>query len=384
MSLHIVADENIPYAGEAFSPLGTVHRLPGRQMSRQDLQWADILLVRSITQVDEALLAGTRVRFVGTATIGIDHIDTRYLRANDIHWASAPGCNAVSAAEYVTAAALLAAEKLNRSPKRLTVGIIGCGNVGSRVQKRLSALGMRCLINDPPRARRDTGFQSVDREALSEADLICVHVPLTHEGEDATHHFLGEDFFRSLKPGAVFLNAARGQVVDEAGLKKALADRPDLTLMLDVWENEPCIDYELLNRCYLSTPHIAGYSIDGKLRGTEMLYNALCRHMHKEPAWSAQDVLPTPGVVELSFSDSLENDEIIRRAVLAAYDPRSDDARLRMTQHHPEDERCLSFDHLRKHYPQRREFAAVKLNIPSKRQRAIEALKALEFQVRAI
>ena len=263
--MNIVADENIPYVAEAFRKLGDVFTYPGRRIDSRAVKDAGILLVRSITKVDEHLLHGSGVRLVATATIGYDHIDLDYLRSEGIELASAAGCNASSVAEYVVAALLILARRHKFSLSGKTIGVVGVGNVGSRVVEKARILGMDVLQNDPPLERK-TGkacFRILD-ELLARSDILTLHVPLTREGQDATYHMADEALFRKMKNGSFLINTSRGAVVDNTHLVTALKQKRLEGAVLDVWEREPEINEGLLRAVDIGTSHIAGYSLDGK------------------------------------------------------------------------------------------------------------------------
>lgn len=377
--MKIIADENIPCVRQAFASLGDVTLLPGRGMRPEQVRAADLLLVRSVTRVDRELLAGSRVRFVGSATIGFDHVDRDYLQAQGIGFSTAPGSNATSAAEYVVSALLVLAERRGFDPAGKTVGIIGCGNVGSRVRHKLAALGMQCLVNDPPLQEQGGNDDFVSLERVLEADVITVHVPLTHGGPHPTRHLVDAAFLARLKPGAVFINTARGAVADNAALDQLLGERSDLAVVLDVWEGEPAINAGLLEKVDLGTPHIAGYSLDGKLRGTEMIYRAACEFLDVPVQWSAAAELPPGPALELAAGAGLL--QTVRAAVLQCYDVRDDDARLRQMLALPVAERAACFDRLRKEYPVRREFAQLMLPSGHMDARLQQVLAGLGFSV---
>ncbi len=355
--LRIVADENIPYVVDAFSTLGEVRTVAGRRVGPDDVRDADLLLVRSVTKVDAALLDGSAVRFVATATIGLDHLDLDYLARRGIAYASAPGSNANSVAEYIACALLALARRTGRTLRGMTAGVVGVGNVGSRVVEKLRALGLQVIKNDPPLQRRtgDESFRPLDE--IFEADVVTAHVPLTREGPDATFHLIDDAFLRRLKPDAFLFNTSRGAVADTAALLEyaGRSDRGPITL--DVWENEPTISCELLARVDLATPHIAGYSFDGKVKGCWMIYEAACRFLGVEPAWSMDAALPPPELPEIDVS-RLKGDpqDVLRQVCAAVYDIEADDARLRRLLRMEESERGAYFDRLRKEYPRRREF----------------------------
>ena len=351
--LKIVADENMPQVEAIFSRFGEVTLLPGRELSADDLKEADVLLVRSITQVNRELLVDTPVQFVGTATIGTDHIDQIYLHNHEITFSNAPGCNADAVVEYVLSSLFLVAEHQSFEPKDRTFGIIGVGNVGGRLQRRLQALGYNVLLNDPPRAEQEDGFVGL-AEILTKADVICVHTPLTKEGEHLTHHLLGEDELGRLKQDAIIINAGRGPVIDNQALLEVGKQRPDLTFILDVWEHEPRVNAALAERCAIVSPHIAGYSFDGKVRGTFMLYEALCKHLGQRCDAALDDFLP-----ESELASVEQGDLTVLELMQKVYDPRIDDYMLRETLSLPEIEQKQAFDQLRKQYRVRREFSSL-------------------------
>ena len=352
MTLNIVADENMPLVEETFGRHGNITRLPGRSMKREDLLHADILLVRSVTKVNADLLDGTPVKFVGTATIGTDHLDMAYMDKQGIYHTSAPGCNADSVAEYVVSC--LASLVLEGKVKlhELSAGIIGAGNVGSRVARRLEWLGIPQLIHDPPRAVREPSFQSQNLSALTNCSLICQHAPLTKDGDYPSQHLLDADFLGSLADGTVIISAGRGPVIDFKALEPHL-DR--LICCLDVWEPEPEISAQHLSKAHFASPHVAGYSLQSKWRGTTMLYEKFCalrgieHHAPKEPL--------SPPHIELKGSTWAE-------AVEQLYRPIDDTERMRknLTQC---DDVSKAFDQLRKNYPLRHEFSFPRFTGPA-------------------
>ncbi len=355
--MKIIADENIPCVERAFASLGEVSLLPGRGMQAAQVRDADILLVRSVTRVDSSLLEGSSVRFVGSATIGFDHVDRDYLQQRHIGFATAPGSNATSAAEYVVSALLVLSERQGFVLAGKTAGIIGCGNVGSRVRQRLAALGISCLVNDPPLQAGGDHDDFVSLDEVLQADIVTVHVPLTEGGPYPTRHLVDDAFLKRLKTGALFINISRGAVADNHALDRLLAIRTDLSVVLDVWENEPAISASLLQKVDLGTPHIAGYSYDGKLRGTEMIYRAACDYFAVPVQWQAADEVGRAASIDLRAQDAGDLLEVARLAVLACYDVRRDDQRLRETLSLPVAQRAAAFDRLRKDYPVRREFS---------------------------
>lgn len=350
----IVYDENIPYGLEAFSLLGESVSRPGRSIAREDLKEADLLIVRSITRVDRTLLEGTPVRFVGTATIGTDHIDRAYLNEAGIAFADAAGCNANSVSEYITSA-LLHLEKSNGSSfEGKTAGVVGVGNVGKRVAAKLRALGMKVLENDPPRAEAEgpEGFADLE-DLLEESDLVTLHTPLEKSGARPTHHLIGENELRRMKGSAFLFNTSRGAVVSGSALLSSLSQGGLAGVVLDVWEKEPTPDPNLLRLVDLATPHIAGYSLDGKLNGTRMMFEAACRFLGSSLAWDDR-WNPEVEVPEIDLDES--GRKSVAEAVHHVYPIWEDDGRMRGILELPEAERGPYFDRLRKEYPTRREF----------------------------
>jgi erythronate-4-phosphate dehydrogenase len=379
--MKIVADENIPCVAEAFASLGEVTLRSGRAMTAADVRDADILLVRSVTRAGPELLEGSRVRFVGSATIGFDHIDLDYLRTHGIGFATAPGSNATSAAEYVVSALLVLAEREGFALQGKRAGIVGCGNVGSRVQDRLMALGMNCLVNDPPLRAQGGHDEYVGLDDILDADVITFHVPFTRDGDWPTWHLADRTFLERLKPGAILVNTARGAVVDNAALDTLLSARDDLVVVLDVWEGEPAIREALLQKVDIGTPHIAGYSLDGKLRGTEMIYRAACEYVDRSADWRPVSALP--GRQVLTLEDIDDTGVALTQAVCFAYDIREDDARLREMMTLPMDQRPQYFDRLRKEYPVRREFSETVIRLAGGNNELERTLAALGFVVEA-
>ena len=361
VSMLIIADENIPGVDDAFSAFGEVRKLHGRHMKASDVKDAEVLLVRSITKVNEELLSGSKVKFVGSATIGTDHVDLNWLQQQGICFSNAPGCNAVSAAEYVLAAVLKLAHQQEMNLTEKTVGIIGCGNVGSRVKARFDAMGITCLVCDPPRAEKegdkegDTGF--VDMQAISRADIITVHVPLVTQGRHPTLGLLDAAFISQLSPGSTVINTSRGDVMNEQALKQRLIQQADLNTVLDVWENEPAIDAELVALASIATPHIAGYSTDGKLRATGQLHDAYSHFIKQQPVWDYHQALPDPAEPIITLQDG-EVSEVISEALSKVYDITRDDSVLRLLFEGVSTDAAAGFDLLRKQYPVRRECSA--------------------------
>jgi erythronate-4-phosphate dehydrogenase len=378
--MKIVADANIPFVRECFSSVGDVQVLSGRDITPGVVAEADALLVRSITPVNEALLAGSAVRFVGTATIGFDHVDVSYLEQCNIGFASAPGSNANSAAEYVIAALLEVGQRRHITLEGKSIGVIGVGNVGSRAARKCEALGMRVLRNDPPLQRQTGDSVYVPIEALYDCDFITIHTPLTREGIDKTFHLADARFFSSLRAGAVFVNASRGAVVATEALKAAIQSHRLRAAVLDVWEGEPSVDVTLLEKVDLGTPHIAGYSYDGKVAGMIMIYKAFCDHFGLSPKFDARDFLPPPEVPQLMVHvGEAADEELLARAVRQVYDIKRDDQNLRRVAQHKPKERGRFFDALRKNYPIRREFQNTAVTLDERRPSLASKLAGIGF-----
>ncbi|MEM7020713.1 MAG: 4-phosphoerythronate dehydrogenase, partial [Pseudomonadota bacterium] len=343
------------------------------------LRSADVLLVRSVTTVNQALLQDSSIQFVGTATIGVEHVDVEYLHKQNIGFASAPGSNANAVSEYVLSSLLCLAETRPFSLLDKTVGIIGHGNVGSLVAEKLKSLGVSCLLNDPPRAEVDSSHRYVDLDTVLSTDILTMHVPLVTTGRYPTYRLANQALFDRLAPDAIFINTSRGNVVDESALLDKLSSQPEFNAVLDVWQNEPNINLDLLQKVTLATPHIASYSLEGKLRGTSMLYQAVCRHFDIEATWPATVCLPEPSLQQLGFSSSATSEEILRVATRGCYDPRQDDAmmrRLLWTEH-----REGLFDNLRKNYILRREFDSLRIKLSGKNDQLEKTLSELGFAV---
>ncbi|MEW6989549.1 4-phosphoerythronate dehydrogenase [Colwelliaceae bacterium 6441] len=359
--MKIFYDENIPFAQAFFGDFGQLTAFSGREVSDKQIQSADILLVRSITQVNNTLLSlNNSLSFVGTATIGFDHIDKDYLKSRNIQFTSAPGCNAVSVAEYVLSSLVILAERYQLKLLEMTVGIIGGGNTGSRLSEKLSALGIKHVISDPFLAvdPLDTrNFVELD-EALK-CDVISLHIPKTTQGEHPTYHLINEQRLNALSPDQILINACRGEVIDNQALLKLKQSGHRLKVILDVWENEPEILQELIPYCEIATAHIAGYSLEGKARGTEMLYRALCKHLNVPVEKSLKDFLPQSGINQVEINQQFD-EILLNQLVKIVYDVRRDDGIFRQQINH-QHINSHAFDHIRKNYPARREFSAIQV-----------------------
>ena len=380
--MKIVADENIPFVEKCFSSIGQVRLASGREITPELVKDADILLVRSITKVGADLLTGSAVRFAATATIGTDHFDEEYLKQKGIGFASAPGSNANSVAEYVVAAMLALGKKHKFQLEGKSIGVVGVGNVGSKVAKKTTALGMKVLLNDPPLQRQTGEAKYLPLEELYGCDFITMHTPLTHEGVDKSFHLADSEFFSKLKSDAFFINTSRGGVVDTAVIKNAIASKAIAGAVLDVWENEPNIDPELLLAVDLSTPHIAGYSYDGKVAGMIMIYKAACRHFDIEAVCEIEDFLPEPDVPVIEVvPGSAEQQAIIQDTVQQVYVINRDDFNTREILIVDEDQRGQWFDDLRKNYPVRREFQNTRIVFKQPDKQLEAKLTGIGFKV---
>jgi len=375
--MKILADENIPHIKELFSPFAKIITCEGRKITHEKLEGVDVLFVRSITEVNKALLENSSVRFVGTSTIGVDHIDTKWLDKQGIAYINAPGCNAIAVAEYVLSGLFVLAEKYQIDLRTSKVGIIGAGNVGSSVSQRLDILGIPFGLYDPPLEASGDKRSMMTEQELAACEFMTIHVPLTtpENSQWPTENMVDERFFERMRGMKYLINTARGHVIDGRSLKDWLDSEPSHQAIIDVWENEPHIDRDLLEKCFLSTPHIAGHSREGKSRGTLMLYHGFCKHY--------------------GFEDTLDDDEILKRdlpkdiihlyqdqrfmealatAIWKVYDIRDDNKALRggLNKDIPR-----HFDRLRKGYKVRREFSAYRLDpvsIPDGSRRTLTEL----------
>jgi len=367
--MKIFFDENMPYAKEFFSDFCKADDLipfSGRDLNAQQIIDADVLLVRSITQVNETLLKNNKnISFVGTATIGMDHIDQSYLAKRNIAFHSAPGCNAISVAEYVVSSLVILAERYLLDLSKLTVGIVGGGNTGTRLSEKLTALNIQYKICDPllEKSEHDKRNFSSLNEVLN-CDVISLHVPKIVDGEYPTYHLLDEERLNNLKESQILISACRGEVIDNQALLALKKQGHGLKVVLDVWEGEPEVLIPLIEHIEIATAHIAGYSLEGKARGTEMLYQALCDHVDKrqhikiEPKHQLIKFLPPANISSIKLNQEF-NEVLLNQLVKMVYDVRRDDAIFRQQLS------SQGFDSLRKNYPIRREFSAVQVILSS-------------------
>ncbi|WP_297481135.1 4-phosphoerythronate dehydrogenase [uncultured Photobacterium sp.] len=386
--MKILIDENMPYAQELFSQLGDVIAKPGRTLTADDLVDIDALMIRSVTKVNADLIAkAAKLKFVGTATAGQDHVDHDLLAGKGITFTAAPGCNKVGVAEYVLSSLMVLGQQQNFSIFDRTVGIIGAGNVGTYLAKCLDALGIRYLLNDPLKQAEGDQRQFDSLETLlAECDVITAHTPITRDGEYPTHHLIDANFLAAMQPNAILINAARGPVVDNQALKQALQASVDgcgktLTAVLDVFEQEPLVDLALLPLLAFATPHVAGYGLEGKARGTTMVFNSFCQFLSNDHHALASDLLPIAPVPQVQLSRQWDEATLFSLIQLV-YDVRKDDGIFRREMLAAGDDNskmATAFDLMRKNYWDRREYSAI--TVAAKAEFAVESLAKLGFTV---
>lgn len=369
----IICATSVSFGAEAFSSLGDLRLVPESDINASAVQAADAVITRSKTRLNPALFAGSSVRFAGTCTAGIDHADPEGLAAMGIHFASAPGCNANAVSEYVVAALLEAHAATGFRFAGKILGVVGCGEVGSRVCAKAEALGMTVLRNDPPKeAAGHPGPWTPLTELLDRADVLTLHVPLVEEGPWPTRGLIGADELARLRPGALVLNACRGEVTDNAALLAARRSGQLSWLVLDVWDPEPGLPTELLAAADLASAHIAGHSVEGKVNGTRQIHDQLCACFGITHAWDPRPLMPPPESPDIRLPDEGGLEERLRVAVRAAYEIRMDDELLRSGG-------AVAFNALRRNYRDRREFDAHRVhNVPAG-ERAL--YRALGFRV---
>ncbi len=348
---NIVADENMPLVEQLFTNINGkpthIKKLAGRSITSSDLQNTDILLVRSVTQVNQSLLQDSNVRFVGSATIGTDHIDLDYLAQQNIQFSNAPGCNAQGVAEYVLTSIAYWAEQRGIDLTKIKVGIIGAGNVGSRVAKVFTRLGIDYVLNDPPLADAGDPRDFVGIEQIQQCDVVTCHVPFEKSGQYATYHLVDDTFLERVPDNSLLINSSRGALVDnKAALEIKLAGKA-IDYILDVWEGEPDVNIDLFEHTMIATPHIAGYSQEGKIRGTYQLYQAFNQWQGFQGETALDELLPE--APKWQWSGSLDG---LYQSLKPYYDIEADDQRMREVKA----DILQKFDHLRKTYPQRLEF----------------------------
>ncbi len=379
--MRIIIDENVLLGKETFSIIGEVTSVPGRSITPEVVKDADILVVRSITKVDEQLLRNSSVKFVGSATAGIDHVDTGYLESKGIGFSSAPGSNSNSVAEYVIAGLSQLAGKGKISLEEMSLGVVGVGNVGSKVVKKAKGLGIKVLQSDPPlfRETKDSVFRELDE--LMDCDVITLHVPLSHSGQDKTWKLFDEKRVAKMKRGSILINTSRGEVVDQSALKSALKRGYLSGAILDVWEEEPDIDNELLALVDIGTSHIAGYSYDGKVKGTRMVFDAICDFFSMDKQWKVELPMPEVPYIEKTVDETEHFARVIADVVFKVYDIRKDDRSLREVLNMEEKEKADFFDYLRANYWRRREFFNTLLKLKTENKHLKNSFRALGFDV---
>ncbi len=374
--MKIVCDNKIPFLKGVLEPYAEVVYLPGRETTPEVVRDADAIITRTRTKCDAALLEGSSVKVIATATIGFDHIDTAWCEAHGIVWKNAPGCNSWSVKQYMGSVLVTLARKHGFDLSGMTLGVVGVGNVGSKVAEIASLLGMKVLLNDPPRARREGsgGFVSLD-EIVDRSDIITLHVPLTREGCDATWHLFDEARISRLNDGQILMNSSRGPVVDNAALKEALKRRALKGAVLDVWEHEPDIDRELMGLLDIATPHIAGYSADGKANGTTASVRTVAEYLGLPlTEWSPAEMpLPAQPLEFTLDAAGKTRQQVLSEAVLHTYDVLDDD---RVLREHPE-----LFEKLRGDYPVRREFTAFSVRLEGGTPEEAEILTKIGFNL---
>ncbi|NOI56545.1 4-phosphoerythronate dehydrogenase [Vibrio coralliilyticus] len=373
--MKILIDENMPYAEQLFSQMGEVVLKSGRTLNADDLVDVDALMIRSVTKVNAELISkANRLKFVGTATAGMDHVDQALLKEKGIFFTAAPGCNKVGVAEYAFSVMMVLAQQQGFSVFDKTVGIIGAGQVGSYLQQCLEGIGIKVLINDPPKqaAGDERNFTPLDA-LLEQADIITTHTPITRDGDFPTHHLINETVLNKLRGDQILINAARGPVVDNTALKARLRKQDGFIAALDVFEFEPEVDMELLPLLAFATPHVAGYGLEGKARGTTMIFNSFCEFLNNDLRAHASELLPTAPVPELVLDRAWE-EATLHNLTQLVYDVRKDDALFRREISQPG-----AFDLMRKNYWDRREYSAVTLR--GNAEANLQPLAKLGFQI---
>lgn len=372
-----VADNKIPFLKGVLEPYADIQYLNPKDITHDVIKDKDALIIRTRTNCNSELLQETKIKFIATATIGFDHIDTAYCKRNNIKWINAPGCNSSSVMQYIASVLLTISSRKKINIADLTIGIVGVGNVGSKVERLAKIFGMNVLLNDPPRARKEGNERFVDLEELiSKSDIITFHVPLIKEGEDKTHHMADKNFFNKFNNRKIVINTSRGQVIETGAIKNAIKEKAVNASVLDVWENEPNIDMELLKMVDIATPHIAGYSADGKANGTSVCVKNISSFfgLNIDKDWYPQE-LPKPGNSSEIFIDCKDhlNQEIFYKAVVSSYDIMKDDGILRNS--------VETFEKQRGNYPVRREFPFYRIKTQNCNIEIENKLKKLGFQV---
>lgn len=380
--MKIVADSAIPFVDFAFGSYGDLVKLESKLIDSNAVRDADAIIVRSETKIDERLIAGSNVQFVGTATIGTDHVDADFLKSKGIAFASAPGSNSNAVVQYVYAALFTLAKRKHFLLKGKTLGVVGVGNIGSKIVRIGKKLGMDVLENDPPlqRATQEPRFVALDD--LMRSDFITIHVPFTRTGSDPTFHLFDRKRLSLMKRGSILINSSRGGVVDNNALGSSLMTGTIGEAVLDVWENEPKIDVDLLGKCAIGTPHIAGYSIDGKVNATKMILKAFCEHFDLRQSRDFSSLIPPPQLPVIEIDNpSSDVENILSRVIGHCYNIERDDEALRRITAVEMAERGTFFKRLRSSYHFRHEFSNYESRISGEGERLKEILTAFGFKV---
>jgi erythronate-4-phosphate dehydrogenase len=376
----IAVDERVPYWKEAFSDLGMVRPFSARELKPADIRDADILIVRTVTNVNVSLLEGSRVQFVAAASAGTDHVDKKYLKSRGTLLSYAAGCNANSVSEYIVTALHVVASRKSWDLKKKSIAVIGAGNVGSRVARKAGALGMEVLLCDPP-LRDSTGDSQYKLlDDVLDADILSFHVPLVFEGPYPTWHMVDRRFLDRLSPKQFLINSARGAVFESRDVKAALRESRIDGVVIDVWEGEPQIDYSLLELADIGTPHIAGNALDGKIRATEMTREALCGYLEMHPASQMNPVYPEDRL--LHSAPEADAQESILSVLLQAFDIRKEDAGLRALKGSTQEKATASFERLRTRHPLRPEFRHFIVDFDKRHINLADTFASLGFKIR--
>lgn len=373
----IIADNKIPFLRGVLDDVAEIIFLSPDQFTPQAIKEADALIVRTRTTCNEALLKNSKVKFIATATIGYDHIDTNYCEANNIRWVNAPGCNSSSVMQYVASVLLSLAERNCLDLTKMTLGLVGVGNVGSKVEKLAKLIGMNVLLNDPPRKRKEGSNDFVDLQKLTESsDIITFHVPLNNSGEDKTYHLCDSEYLSKLN-NKIIVNTSRGEVIDTDALIKAIEKKNISNVVLDVWENEPYINIDLLNRVNIATPHIAGYSVEGKANGTAVCVNAIRNYFNLDLRinWYPTEIPPASNsqLIEVDCKNKTTQ-RILSEIILYTYSVLDDDKRLRSS--------VGTFENQRNEYPVRREFPFYSIKLINDTKEISDLILKLGFRIK--
>lgn len=376
--MKILIDENMPYAAELFSELGEVVAKSGRTLTADDLIDVDALMIRSVTKVNAELISkANKLKFVGTATAGMDHVDQTLLKEKGIFFTAAPGCNKVGVAEYVLSCVMVLAQQHGFSIFDKTFGIVGAGQVGSYLAKCLDALNISYFLNDPIKEQEGDSRTFVPlNELLEKSDVISFHTPITRDGEFPTHHLMDEKRLTALRNDQILINAARGPVVDNQALKQRLLKQDGFKAVLDVFEFEPQVDMALLPLLSFATPHIAGYGLEGKARGTTMIFNSYCEFLNREERVDPQALLPIAPIPHVTLNQQWDH-STLHNLIQLVYDVRKDDAIFRT-----EISTVGAFDKMRKDYWDRREYSAI--TITGNKNCGLTPLQQLGFTIEEV